>query len=102
MHKDELIQMHTLLAQIKNHFEQQGAIQEANGHGDQAFPKYDDLGISPLHVHRSKTDHKKAIFILSQELAEHISRGEYSEPARVGNRLGEILSRMEPAASKAH
>lgn len=101
MHKDELIQMHTLLCQIKNFFE----TKEPSTTGttcQAAFGRYDDLGISPLHVHRSKQEHKRAIFVLSQELADLISNSDISEPARVSHRLGDLLSRMERPTGKAN
>src|SRR5581483_91326 len=60
LQKDELIQMHTLLCQIKNHLQSTGV---ASG---EAFAEYEDLGISPVHVHRSKGDHKRAIFLLGK------------------------------------
>ncbi len=98
MHKDELIQMHTLLCQIKDYVETQQVTEKDEG----PFRQYEDLGISPIHVHRSKSDHKKAIFVLGKVLAEYISNSDTSEPARVGNRLNNIVSRMErPAAPKA-
>ncbi|HEX2022868.1 MAG TPA: UPF0058 family protein, partial [Candidatus Thermoplasmatota archaeon] len=62
MQKDELIQMHTLLCQVKNHLQSTGVA------GAESFAEYEGLGISPVHVHRSKGDHKKAIFLLGKEL----------------------------------
>ncbi|MHB8584297.1 MAG: UPF0058 family protein [Thermoplasmatota archaeon] len=87
MQKDELIQMHTLLCQIKNHFEEAGV-------PSSMFERYHRLGISPVHVHRSKTDHKRAIFVLGQELAAFISTGEFSGPARMSHRMETILTKI--------
>lgn len=87
MQKDELIQMHTLLCQIKNHFEEQGVPRET-------FDQYNRMGVSPVHVHRSKTDHKRAIFILGQELAAYIATGEFSGPARMSARMQGILTKI--------
>ncbi|HWG89650.1 MAG TPA: UPF0058 family protein [Candidatus Thermoplasmatota archaeon] len=89
MHKDELIQMHTLLCQIKNYVETQSV-----GQGE-LFPEYNKMKVSPIHVHRSKGEHKKAIFVLGKELAEVLSSGELSGPGRLHNRLGSMLQRME-------
>ncbi|MCX9087011.1 MAG: UPF0058 family protein, partial [Candidatus Methanoperedens sp.] len=41
MHKEELIQLHTLMVQMKKFFEE-------NGHGE--FVQYQSLQISPIHV----------------------------------------------------
>ncbi|HVL47716.1 MAG TPA: UPF0058 family protein [Candidatus Thermoplasmatota archaeon] len=89
MHKDELIQMHTLLCQLKNHFQAQG--RGISG----AFDQYESLGVTPLHVHRSKTDHKRAIFLLGKELAGMVSTDDLSNPARVGARMGHLVHKLE-------
>jgi hypothetical protein len=89
LQKDELIQMHTLLCQIKNHLENTGVA--AADH----FREYDDLGVSPVHVHRSKGDHKRAIFLLGKELASFASSGELSGPALVSNRFAALADNRE-------
>ena len=63
MHKDELIQLHTLLCQMKNHFERHEAAADR-------FADYAAYGVSPQHIHKSKSQHKKAVFLLGKELAE--------------------------------
>lgn len=94
MQKDELIQMHTLLCQIKNHLQSTGVAPRTS------FSEYEGLGISPVHVHRSKGDHKKAIFMLGKELAHFASPGEFSAPALVGNRFAALAGiRDRPALS---
>ncbi len=69
MHKEELIQLHTYMAQMKRYFERNGITQE--------FDDYKALSISPVHIHRSKADHKRAIFILGGELANLMSRDDF-------------------------
>lgn len=94
MQKDELIQMHTLLCQIKNHLENTGvAIPEH-------FQEYEDLGVSPVHVHRSKGDHKRAIFLLGKELASFASSGELSGPQLVSNRFAALATNRERAIAR--
>ncbi|MHC1565173.1 MAG: UPF0058 family protein, partial [Candidatus Syntropharchaeales archaeon] len=61
MHKEELIQLHMFLVQLKDYFEKQGTNDD--------FSKYRQLDITPLQIHRSKADHKRAIFTLSNEIA---------------------------------
>ncbi len=95
MHKNELIQLHTLLCQIKHHFENETAENER-------FAEYEAMGVAPTHVHRSKSDHKKAIFLLGKELASTLSEDEFSGPARVSNRFEEMASRMEQAVQATH
>ena len=89
MQKDELIQMHTLLCQIKNHLENTGVA------GPDHFRDYDHLGVSPVHVHRSKGDHKRAIFLLGKELATFASHGELSGPALVSSRFAALADNRE-------
>ena len=90
MQKDELIQMHTLLCQIKNHLQSTGVADE------DSFQEYEDLGISPVHVHRSKGEHKRAIFLLGKELATFAAHGELSGPALVSNRFAQLAGGNAP------
>jgi hypothetical protein len=61
MEKEELIHLHMLLAQFKKYCEDKGLNCD--------FSKYNNLHISPLQVHRSKEEHKQAIFLLGTALA---------------------------------
>ena len=85
MHKDELIQLHTLMAQIKRHFEHMGI--------DESFNGYDSLSISPLHVHRSKAEHKHAIFVLGNDIATALSQDDISGIGRTSERMQKLASR---------
>ncbi len=61
MKKEELIHLHLLLAQLKKYCEEHGL--------ECSFEKYNELGISPFQVHRSKEEHKRAVLVLGTELA---------------------------------
>jgi hypothetical protein len=50
-----------LLTQLKKYCIENGL--------DCGFRRYNDLGISPVKVHRSKEEHKQAIFVLASEMA---------------------------------
>ncbi|AFV24004.1 MAG: UPF0058 family protein [Methanolobus sp.] len=93
MHKDELIQLHTLMAQIKRHFEYMGI--------DYEFSHYDSLAISPLHVHRSKAEHKHAIFVLGNDLASVFSKDDMSGMGRTSTRMQELAQRAGIRAIKS-
>ena len=71
MRKEELVHLHMLLAQMKKFCEEKGL--------DCDFSKYDDLHISPIQVHRSKEEHKQAIFVLGTELASMAARDNPAE-----------------------
>jgi hypothetical protein len=64
MHKDELLQLHSLLCQMKRFFDENGMDTEGG------FQEYDELQVSPQHIHKSKTDHKKAVFLLGKGLTD--------------------------------
>ncbi len=63
MHKEELVLLHLTLFYIKRFFEEVGI---ANGH----FREYDKLGIKPVHIHKSKAEHKKAVFLLCRGISD--------------------------------
>jgi len=63
MHKEEIVLLHLTLFHVKRLFEQAGI---ANGH----FKIYDELDIQPVHIHKSKADHKKAILLLCRGISE--------------------------------
>lgn len=66
MKKEELVHLHMLLAQLKRYCEENGL--------DCDFSEYNEMDISPFQVHRSKEDHKQAIFLLVAELASLASK----------------------------
>jgi hypothetical protein len=84
--------MHTLLCQIKSHIETSAPIGSENW-----FKEYRTMGISPIHVHRSKAEHKRAIFVLGKEISAYLANGEYSGPARMSARLADMLQKMDKA-----
>ncbi|WP_202318885.1 UPF0058 family protein [Archaeoglobus neptunius] len=63
MHKEEIVLLHMTLYHVKKLFENAGI---ANGH----FRSYDELGVQPVHIHKSKSDHKKAILLLCKGISE--------------------------------
>jgi len=59
MKKQELIHLHGLLAEVRNHYEY--------SHGkDVSHERYDELGVRPTSIHKSKDDHKDAVFALAK------------------------------------
>ncbi|MDY6779250.1 MAG: UPF0058 family protein [Halobacteria archaeon] len=84
MHKDELIHLHSLLVEIKKYFENQEDVEE------DLFEDYEELGTSPVHIHKSKSEHKHAIFVLGETLADSMTEDEFSDTGRVGQRMNEL------------
>jgi hypothetical protein len=58
MKKQELIHLHGLLAEVHTQV-------EAWEDSQVETPSYDDLGVRPTSIHKSKTDHKAAVFELA-------------------------------------
>ena len=48
----------------------------------------------PHHVHKSKDDHKKAVFILGKGIALEFSHDKYSGTGRVAERLARMEARI--------
>ena len=71
MQKDELIQLHTFLFQLRNHIEQSC---ENNGN---ECAEYEKLMITPYQVHKSKREHKLAVFTLSRDIADVLSENKF-------------------------
>ena len=63
MRKQELIHLHSLLAQVQNHY-------EADTGSDVDQDEYRTLGVKPTSIHKSKTDHKDAVFALAGGLTD--------------------------------
>ncbi len=81
MHKDELLQLHSLLCQVKRYLE------DANLPLNDEFGEYDSINVSPQHIHKSKTDHKKAVFLLGKGLSEVVMMDNPENRARLRDRF---------------
>lgn len=87
MHKEELVFLHLTLFHVKRFLEEVGL---TNGY----FREYEDLGVQPVHIHKSKNDHKKAIFLLCKGLNELLSERDHSD-LLANPRLKEVISLVE-------
>jgi len=67
MQKDELIQLHTFLYQIRT-----SLVQLYENHGCECT-HYEKLEITPYQIHKSKREHKLAVFTLSKDIAGILS-----------------------------
>jgi hypothetical protein len=89
MHKDELLELHDEMLSIKEQFEQFDDVD------DDLFAPYDDLGVDPDHVHKSKSEHKHAVFVLGNAIASAMSEDEFSSAGRIGKRMEELADDAE-------
>ena len=89
MQKDELIQLHTFLLQLKTHLE------EFLGHdGIAEFQRYQKLDVTPFQVYKSKREHTLAVFMLSKGIADLLSNNECEGLDNISNRLENMSERF--------
>lgn len=66
MKKQELIHLHGLLWQVRDHYEE-----TTNDTVD--HERYTALGVKPTSIHKSKTDHKAAVFALADGITSEFT-----------------------------
>ena len=89
MHKDELLELHEQMVIIMEYF---------RGHDDlpsDLFEPYEELAVGPDDVHKSKSEHKHAVFVLGNALANALSEDEFSNAGRIGKRMQELAEDAE-------
>jgi len=59
------------------------------------FDPYGELDVRPSDVHKSKSEHKHAVFVLGNALATAMSEDEFSDAGRVGKRMKELAEDAE-------
>ena len=69
MKKQELIHLHGLLAQVQNHY-------EAESGSEVEHDEYAQLGVKPTSIHKSKTDHKAAVFAIANGITSEMTTEE--------------------------
>ena len=89
MHKDELLELHGQMVTIMEYFRSREEVD------DSLFDAYDRLDVSPDDVHKSKSEHKHAVFVLGNALAGAMSDDEYSDAGRIGKRMRELAEDAE-------
>jgi len=85
MHKEELISLHKMLYEVKDYFE------EVNP--DLKFSQYDSLKITPSQLHKSKLEHKYAIFVLGNEIANAMKDVDYTSSSRISARMKDLADK---------
>jgi hypothetical protein len=89
MHKDELLELHEQMVVIMENFREREDIEEGT------FEPYRELDVDPSHVHKSKSEHKHAVFVLGNALANAMSEDEFSSAGRIGKRMQELADDAE-------
>ena len=89
MHKEELLELHEEMVNITEFVNNRDDVDP------ELFETYEKLGVTPDDVHKSKSEHKHAVFILGNALAEAMSDDEFSDAGRIGKRMRELASDAE-------
>jgi len=89
MHKDELLELHEQMVAIMEYFRDLESTDPA------LFEPYQELDVTPDDVHMSKSEHKHAVFVLGNALANAMSEDEFSDAGRVGKRMKELAEDAE-------
>ncbi len=80
MKKQELIHLHGLLSELVNHVERRGY--------DVELESYKEMGVTPTSIHKSKTDHKPAVFALVESIDESLGpKLTFSDEELLGGQL---------------
>lgn len=88
MYKDELIQLHQFLVYVLKHLDHEYEVKDE-------CKEYLCLNISPHHIHRTKAEHKYAIFVLSNSISEIIAANNGGSSSNISNGLSELVKRSK-------
>jgi len=66
-----------------------------NGVSKSYFEEYFKFGISPHHIHKTKAEHKYAIFLLAWSISNVLAENGEILPKSLANRLGEIAQKCK-------
>ena len=86
MYKDELIQLHQFLVYVLKHLDHEYEVKDE-------CKEYLCLNISPHHIHRTKAEHKYAIFVLSNTISEVLANNNGGMSTNISNGLNELVKR---------
>jgi hypothetical protein len=92
MYKDELIHIHQLLIYLMKFLVD-------NGVSKSYFKDYLDLSISPHHIHRTKAEHKYAIFVLALGISKVLAENNEIIPRSISKKLEELAERARTEVS---
>lgn len=96
MYKDELIQLHQFLVYVLKYLEDEYDVKDE-------CEEYFRLNISPHHIHRTKAEHKYAIFVLSELISELVAKKNNRKPLpNVSNGLSELVKRSKKELIRMH
>ena len=90
MQKDDFIQLHLFLLQVRSYLENT----TKNGNLN-SFLSYDELDVGPHHVHKSKRKHQLAVWELSKGIAHMLKEENNSAFQKIYDRLDMMCNRFK-------
>ncbi|AAM01830.1 UPF0058 family protein [Methanopyrus kandleri] len=87
MKKDELFLLHSVLYYVLEYLKMEGKTREDD------VKLYDEFNVKPGHLHKTKLQHKCAVFLLAYVIARAIS-SELPKAEGLGQRLGKLLEEL--------
>ena len=85
MYKDEMIRLHQFLVYVLKYVAENDQIKND-------CSEYITLKISPHHIHKTKSEHKHAIFVLCKIISQVINENDpESLPESVSNSLNDLV-----------
>jgi hypothetical protein len=88
LHKDELIQMHQFLLYICKFFQD-------NGVSKCYFEEYTKANIASHHIHKTKAEHRHAIFLLAKSIASALAAHSDIVPEKCIGDLNRLVERSK-------
>ncbi len=87
MYKDEMIRLHQFLVYVLKYVAENNQLKND-------CTEYMSLKISPHHIHKTKAEHKHAIFVLCKLISQFINENdEESLPINIINYLNDLVIR---------
>ncbi|MCQ2972326.1 MAG: UPF0058 family protein [archaeon] len=87
MYKDEMIRLHQFLVYVLKYVAENDQLKND-------CTEYMSLKISPHHIHKTKAEHKHAIFVLCKLISQFINENdEESLPINIINYLNDLVIR---------
>jgi hypothetical protein len=70
--KQEYIHLHGLLAEVSNYSEQELDAPYEELEDVEKYRLYEELDVKPTSIHRNKSDHEEAVFLLADSITDFL------------------------------
>lgn len=94
MQKEEIIFLHQFLSDLLN------CIDEEKKEGIPYVQEYIDSGIKPSHIHKPKSEHLYAVFLLAAGISHLLSQSTDAMPRTMPRKLDKIAKKWKTKTKK--